>query len=84
MTDEGRAAAEKIKTPPWEEITEDADQDQVNLRAALGQLYGAVVQSVYAATGEQQQRVVAILKKPAARSTPCWLNRSRHQRPLSR
>ncbi|WP_246216855.1 PadR family transcriptional regulator [Mycobacterium botniense] len=63
LTDEGRAAAEKIKTPPWEEITEDADQDQVNLRAALGQLYGAVVQSVYAATGEQQQRVVAILKK---------------------
>ena len=33
LTDTGRAAAEKIETPPWEEITEGADPAQVNLRA---------------------------------------------------
>jgi DNA-binding PadR family transcriptional regulator len=61
LTDEGRAAAEKIETPPWDEITEGADPGQVNLRAAIGQLFGAVAQSAHAATAEQQQRIVEIL-----------------------
>ena len=45
LTDDGRAAAEKIETPPWDEITEGADPGQVNLRTAVGQLMGAVAQS---------------------------------------
>ncbi|HUE35206.1 MAG TPA: PadR family transcriptional regulator [Mycobacterium sp.] len=61
LTDEGRAAAEKIEIPPWDEITEGADPGQVNLRAAIGQLFGAVAQSAHAATAEQQQRIVEIL-----------------------
>jgi DNA-binding PadR family transcriptional regulator len=61
LTDEGRAAAEKIETPPWDEITEGADPGHMNLRAAIGQLFGAVAQSAHAATPEQQQRVVEIL-----------------------
>jgi DNA-binding PadR family transcriptional regulator len=61
LTDTGRAAAEKVETPPWEEITEDADPGQVNLRAAIGQLCGAVAQSAHAATEEQQQRIVELL-----------------------
>ncbi|KAA8955859.1 MAG: PadR family transcriptional regulator, partial [Mycobacterium sp.] len=52
-----------ITIPPWEEITEGADAGQLNLRTALGQLFVAVTQSAYAATGEQQQRIVDILKK---------------------
>jgi DNA-binding PadR family transcriptional regulator len=63
LTDQGRTAAEKIKTPPWEEITEGADTGQLNVRTALGQLFVAVRQSTYAATAEQQQRIVDILKK---------------------
>ena len=50
LTDEGRAAAEKVETPPWEEIAEGADPGHVNLRAAMGQLFGAVAQSAHTAT----------------------------------
>jgi len=61
LTDEGRAEAEKISTPPWEEIAEGADPGHINLRAAMGQLFGAVAQSAHTATAEQQQRIVEIL-----------------------
>ena len=61
LTDDGRAAAEKIETPPWEEITEGADPGHINLRAAVGQLFGAVAQSAHTATAEQQQRIVDIV-----------------------
>jgi DNA-binding PadR family transcriptional regulator len=63
LTDDGRAAAEKIKRPPWEGIDSGVDASQIDLRAALGQVAGAVAQSAYAGTAEQQQRVLAILKK---------------------
>jgi DNA-binding PadR family transcriptional regulator len=64
LTDEGRAAAEKIETPPWEEIAEgwrDQAPGQVNLHTAITQLMGAVEQSAYAASEEQQQRIVDIV-----------------------
>ena len=61
LTDEGRAAAEKVETPPWEEIAEGVDPGQVNLHTALGQLMGAVAQSAHTATEEQQQRIVDIV-----------------------
>ena len=61
LTDEGRAAAEKVETPPWDEIAESADPGHVNLRAAMGQLFGAVAQSAHTATPEQQQRIVEIV-----------------------
>jgi DNA-binding PadR family transcriptional regulator len=61
LTEQGRAAAEKIETPPWDEITEGADPGHMNLRAAVGQLFGAVGQSAHAASAEQQQRIVDIL-----------------------
>jgi DNA-binding PadR family transcriptional regulator len=61
LTEDGRAAAEKVETPPWEEITEGADPNQVNLRSALGQLFGAVAQSTHTATAEQQKRILDIV-----------------------
>ena len=61
LTDEGRAAAEQIETAPWTEITEGANPDEVNLRDALGQLFGAVAQSSHAASPEQQQRILDIV-----------------------
>lgn len=61
LTDDGKAAAEKIETAPWTEITEGADPAQVNLRAALGQLFGAVAQSANAANADQQQRILDIV-----------------------
>lgn len=62
LTDQGRRAAEKIKTPPWEQFREGVDSDQDNLRTALAQLSGAVAQAAYATTAEIQQRVLTILK----------------------
>ncbi|BBZ46950.1 PadR family transcriptional regulator [Mycobacterium parmense] len=61
LTEEGRAAAEKVETPPWDEIAEGADPGHMNLRAAAGQLFGAVAQSAHTATAEQQQRIVELL-----------------------
>lgn len=61
LTDEGRAAAEKIETPPWQEMADGIEPGQLNLRTAAGQLFGAVAQSAHAASDEQQQRIVDIL-----------------------
>ncbi|ADU01386.1 MULTISPECIES: PadR family transcriptional regulator [Mycolicibacterium] len=61
LTDDGRAAAEKIDTAPWDAMAEQADPGAVNLRNAAGQLMGAVAQSAHAATPEQQQRILDIV-----------------------
>jgi DNA-binding PadR family transcriptional regulator len=61
LTGDGRAAAEKIESPPWNEIAEGVDPGHINLRAAVVALSGAVVQSAHAASAEQQQRIVEIL-----------------------
>ncbi len=62
LTDQGRAAAEKINTPPWKQFDEHVDTSQADLRTALASLCGAVAQSAYATTAEVEQRIVAILK----------------------
>jgi DNA-binding PadR family transcriptional regulator len=61
LTDEGRTAAEAIETPPWEEIARDADPRDVNLRDAIGQLMGATMQVVQAASDEQKRRASEVL-----------------------
>jgi len=61
LTDAGKEAAEKVATPPWEEIADGVDPAHLNLRAAIGQLFGAVAQSAHAATEEQQQRILDIV-----------------------
>ena len=77
LTQEGRAAAEKVATPPWEEIVEGVEPGQLNLRDAVGQLFGAVAQSSHAASPEQQQRIVDTVCVPHFRrshircSGPC-------------
>ena len=61
LTDTGKAAAEKVETPPWDQIAEGVDPSHLNLRAAVGQLFGAVAQSAHAASTEQQLRIVDIV-----------------------
>ncbi|WP_422744137.1 PadR family transcriptional regulator [Mycobacterium sp. WMMD1722] len=61
LTDDGRTAAEKIETPPWEQIADDVPPGHANLRSAVGQLMGAVAQSAHAASEEQQARIADIL-----------------------
>ena len=61
LTEVGRAAAEKIETPPWEEIAGDVNPGHASLRSAVAQLMGAVAQSAYTTNEEQQQRIVDIV-----------------------
>jgi DNA-binding PadR family transcriptional regulator len=61
LTDAGKEAAEKVATPPWVEIADGVDPAHLNLRAAIGQLFGAVAQSAHAANEEQQQRILDIV-----------------------
>ena len=61
LTDTGRAAAEKIETPPWEEITEGAEPGHADLRNAAGQLMRAVAMSAGAASSEQQKRIADVV-----------------------
>lgn len=61
LTDAGRAAAEKIDSPPWEHFTEEADPNEVALRDAAGALMGAVKQVSHVATSDQKSRAADAL-----------------------
>jgi DNA-binding PadR family transcriptional regulator len=61
LTEDGRRAAEKVVTPPWEEMAEGVPPAEQNLRAAAGKLIGALAQSAHAADPDQQQRIIEIV-----------------------
>jgi DNA-binding PadR family transcriptional regulator len=64
LTDEGRETAQKHATaPPWEEIAQDVDPNDVNLRDAIGQLMGATMQVAHAASENQKQRAIEVLNE---------------------
>ena len=63
LTNDGRAAADKVETPPWEEIADGVDPQQVTLQSAVAQLMGAIAQSAYAASEEQQDRILDVVNK---------------------
>jgi DNA-binding PadR family transcriptional regulator len=64
LTHEGRAAADKVETPPWEEIADGWKEEapgHAPLHSAAAQLMGAVAQSAYSASEEQQERIVDVV-----------------------
>jgi DNA-binding PadR family transcriptional regulator len=62
LTKEGQGVAPKhAATPPWEEIAQDVDPQDVSLRNAIGQLMGATMQVAHAATESQKQRAIEVL-----------------------
>ncbi|MBB3661383.1 MULTISPECIES: PadR family transcriptional regulator [Prauserella salsuginis group] len=61
LTDDGRAAAEKIGTPPWEHFTQDADPNELRLRAAAGSLMVAIKQVSQVASSDQRARATDAL-----------------------
>ena len=61
LTDNGREATANAQTPPWEEITDGADPNEVSLRASFGQFAAAVFQGAHAASPEQQKRILDIV-----------------------
>lgn len=59
LTDEGRAAAEKLdSTPPWEHFAHDVDPNDVKLRDAAGALMGAMRQIAMVASNDQKTRAI--------------------------
>ncbi|MFD2396847.1 PadR family transcriptional regulator [Prauserella oleivorans] len=58
LTDEGRAAAGKLDTPPWEQFTQNADPNEVKLREASGALFNAIRQVSLVGTTSQKARAV--------------------------
>jgi DNA-binding PadR family transcriptional regulator len=64
LTEEGRQAADRIETPPWEQILADQEDEapsHQNLHGAAAQLMAAVGQSSFTASEEQQQRILDIV-----------------------
>ena len=61
LTEDGRQAAEKVVTPPWDEIADGVPPAEQDLRTAAGKLFGALAQSTHAADADQQQRIVEIV-----------------------
>jgi DNA-binding PadR family transcriptional regulator len=64
LTDEGRAAVDKQgDTPPWDQIAQDVDQGEVNLRQAAGLLMGAMFQVGNAANEAQKARAIDVINE---------------------
>ncbi|MGA6168463.1 PadR family transcriptional regulator [Amycolatopsis magusensis] len=63
LTDEGRAATERLDTPPWETITRDVDPNEASLRSASMSLMAAVFQVSQAGTADQQDKAVRALNE---------------------
>ncbi|MEU6642288.1 PadR family transcriptional regulator [Saccharomonospora sp. NPDC046836] len=64
LTEEGRAAAEKLDgTPPWEHFAHHADPSEVKLRDAAGALMGAMHQVSHVGTSAQKERAVEALNE---------------------
>jgi hypothetical protein len=53
LTDAGRAEAEKLERPPWEEVTDQGEGHAASLRDSAFQLGAAIVQ--VARTGSEDQ-----------------------------
>nr|CTQ92071.1 Transcriptional regulator, PadR family [Kibdelosporangium sp. MJ126-NF4] len=63
LTDEGRAEAETLETPPWEQAADETDPQEVELRTALHQLVSAVAQVAQAGSETQQARAIETLNE---------------------
>jgi len=61
LTEDGRQAAEKVVTPPWDEMADGVPPAEQDLRTAAGKLFGALAQSTHAADPDQQQRIIDIV-----------------------
>ncbi|HEV8555161.1 MAG TPA: PadR family transcriptional regulator [Actinophytocola sp.] len=62
LTDEGRAAAAgREGAPPWEQIAQDVDPDDVSLHSATHLLMGAMHQVLHAASPAQKARAIDVI-----------------------
>lgn len=64
LTEEGRAAVAKLDaSPPWEQIAQDVDPNDVSMRTATGLLMGAMFQVSHAASASQKARAVDVINE---------------------
>lgn len=61
LTDEGRAAAGKIETPPWEHFAQEADPNELRLRKATHALMVATKQVSQVGSSDQRARATEAL-----------------------
>lgn len=62
LTDEGRETAERQQgAPPWEQIAQDADPDDVNLHTAAGLLMSAFHTVIHTAAPDQKARATDVI-----------------------
>ncbi|SMD21192.1 PadR family transcriptional regulator [Kibdelosporangium aridum] len=63
LTDEGRVQAEQQQTPPWQQVTDEVGEQEIELHTALHQLVSAVAQVSQAATDTQKARAIDTLNE---------------------
>jgi DNA-binding PadR family transcriptional regulator len=63
LTDTGRTEADKQDSPPWEQVAQDVDPHDVDLRSAMGLLVPAIFQVAQAGSGAQKQRAVEVMNE---------------------
>ncbi|KAA2260756.1 PadR family transcriptional regulator [Solihabitans fulvus] len=62
LTDEGRAEFDKLGgSTPWEQVNDDVDPIELQLRTSMGQLFAAMQQMAHAGTSDQKARAVEAL-----------------------
>jgi DNA-binding PadR family transcriptional regulator len=63
LTDEGKTEAETLDAPPWEQIADEVEPQEVELHTALHQLVSAVAQVSQAASETQKARAIETLNE---------------------
>jgi DNA-binding PadR family transcriptional regulator len=63
LTEEGKQAAENLGEPPWKQIADDVEPNEVALRQAVAALRGALFQITTVGTPEQQSKAVTMINK---------------------
>ncbi|QWF82964.1 PadR family transcriptional regulator [Amycolatopsis sp. CA-230715] len=64
LTEAGQEAAKAHEgAPPWEQIADDADPDDLNLRKAGGPLLAAIMQVAQAGTPSQKAKAIEVLNE---------------------
>lgn len=64
LTDQGREAATQLgEIPPWEQIAQDADPNEVALRDATGALMGALFQTSTVGSSAQKTKAITVVNE---------------------
>ncbi|WP_232376264.1 PadR family transcriptional regulator [Amycolatopsis aidingensis] len=63
LTEEGVAVAAQQDSPPWEQIAQDVDPNEVELRNASGALMSAMKQVTRVGSSQQKAKAITVLNE---------------------